>query len=140
MNEIKVARSPRHGDGWYQVSNRETDEVLGYVFKKVTTYNLHPRPITVTSWKISGRGHTYTRRSEAVEALVARPGDDRFGDTAGLRSGDRVVITIGDVSTGATYRSGVSNRNHCVVLDGTGQLVTVKSHMISRPKDPEKGS
>lgn len=65
-----------------------------------------------------------TRHAQTRQAGVS--------DTSGLWRGDRVVITVGDVSAGAMFHSGVGQGKYVVQLDGTGQLVTVPGSTISR--------
>lgn len=62
----------------------------------------------------------------------------KFGETSGLHHGDRVVVTVEDVSAHGTYLSGIGQQRFGVKLDGTGQVVFVDGWMITR--ETEEGA
>ena len=60
----------------------------------------------------------------------------RYGDTSGLFGGEKVSITIGDVTATATFIAGIqgtaTEKLYMVELDGTGQLIQVPGYTISK--------
>lgn len=67
---------PGTGYGFYDLYRADGTKV-GEVFKIVTSYNIAPRPITVTSWRYSLHGlgpcaTKFARRRDAVAAAAER--------------------------------------------------------------------
>jgi hypothetical protein len=58
----------------------------------------------------------------------------KFGETAGLKNGDRVVVSYEGVSASGDFVAGIGQQRFCVTLDGTGKMVTVDGWMITREK------
>jgi hypothetical protein len=57
----------------------------------------------------------------------------KFGDTAGLFGGERILVTYGDITVGATFVAGVQGEGKKMVeLDGTGELVCVPGWTITK--------